>query len=237
MEEDIGAITREFESLKAKDQGILRDILRSDVSTYEEVVNSPSIASLSDKAKVWLEKILQNGELQKVRFALKNPLSEKSVVDPRISNEFLKKPIQIPIIEVKRRNLFIVCGVFVLLALLTNPSKQSFVNYLTDRIYYTACREIDELSNEGAGEYGCRDLYSMKPSEVRDIIDRASYRNNNFIYSGYQLAQPDRVKGHALLGGDAIGILGIIIELNVFGGFLLLGVPIVLIYLFANSKS
>lgn len=100
MQRDIDTVIREFESLKPKDQGILRDILRSNISNYSY------IESLSDQANEWLKTTVQNGELRQVKYILNITTSKTS------RGKSLKKPLIVIIWAIV--TIFIAYGMLVL---------------------------------------------------------------------------------------------------------------------------
>ncbi len=70
MDTEIDALVRSFKVLKAKDQSFLTEILREGVSSYAEVADFAA-TNLSSQAQTWLERVLQHGQLQQVKSALK----------------------------------------------------------------------------------------------------------------------------------------------------------------------
>jgi hypothetical protein len=74
MTPEIDALVRGFKSLRVKDQSLLREMMRSGISSYAEVADFAA-TNLSSQAQAWLEEVLQQGQLQHVKSVLKMPIS------------------------------------------------------------------------------------------------------------------------------------------------------------------
>ena len=100
MERDIDSVIREFDSLQLRDQDILRDILRSNVSNY------PHIELLSEQANDWLRTTVHSGNLRQVKYILNITTSKNS------RGKSLKKPLIVIILAIA--TIFIAYGILVL---------------------------------------------------------------------------------------------------------------------------
>ncbi|HEY9639302.1 MAG TPA: hypothetical protein V6C57_02400 [Coleofasciculaceae cyanobacterium] len=70
----IDDFVRVFRTFRGKDQSLLKEMMRSGVSSYAEVADFAA-ANLSSQAQMWLEEVLQQGDLEHVKSILRMPVS------------------------------------------------------------------------------------------------------------------------------------------------------------------